>query len=52
MASWTLQEWHHVIDLNIESVWFLSRLAAQPMLEQGAGAIVNISRDLLDPVDL
>jgi NAD(P)-dependent dehydrogenase (short-subunit alcohol dehydrogenase family) len=32
-----------VIDLNIGRVWFLSRLAAQPMLEQGKGAIVNIS---------
>jgi NAD(P)-dependent dehydrogenase (short-subunit alcohol dehydrogenase family) len=43
IADWTPEEWHHVIDLNIGSVWFLSRLAAQPMLEQGRGAIVNIS---------
>ena len=30
-------------DLNLGSVWFLSRVAAKPMLEQGKGAIVNIS---------
>jgi NAD(P)-dependent dehydrogenase (short-subunit alcohol dehydrogenase family) len=43
LADWTETEWHQVIDLNIGSVWFLSRLASQPMLEQGRGAIVNIS---------
>jgi NAD(P)-dependent dehydrogenase (short-subunit alcohol dehydrogenase family) len=43
IADWTPEEWHHVVDLNIGSVWFLSRFAAQPMLAQGKGAIVNIS---------
>jgi NAD(P)-dependent dehydrogenase (short-subunit alcohol dehydrogenase family) len=43
IADWTPEEWHHVVDLNIGSVWFLSRFAAKPMLEQGKGAIVNIS---------
>ena len=43
IADWTPEEWHHVVDLNIGSVWFLSRFAAEPMLEQGKGAIVNIS---------
>jgi NAD(P)-dependent dehydrogenase (short-subunit alcohol dehydrogenase family) len=43
IGDWTPQEWHQVIDLNIGSVWFLSRLAARPMIEQGKGAIVNIS---------
>jgi NAD(P)-dependent dehydrogenase (short-subunit alcohol dehydrogenase family) len=43
IADWTPQEWHHVLDVNIGSVWFLSRFASQPMLEQGKGAIVNIS---------
>jgi NAD(P)-dependent dehydrogenase (short-subunit alcohol dehydrogenase family) len=43
IGDWTEQEWHHVIDLNIGSVWFLSRMAAQPMIKQGKGAIVNIS---------
>ena len=41
--KWTVAEWHQVIDLNLASVWFMSRLVATPMLEQGRGAIVNIS---------
>jgi NAD(P)-dependent dehydrogenase (short-subunit alcohol dehydrogenase family) len=43
ISDWTEDEWHHVIDLNIGSVWFLSRLAVKPMIELGKGAIVNIS---------
>jgi NAD(P)-dependent dehydrogenase (short-subunit alcohol dehydrogenase family) len=43
IGDWTPEEWHQIIDLNIGSVWFLSRLAAVPMIEQGKGAIVNIS---------
>lgn len=41
--SWTLAEWHQIIDTNLASVWFMSRLVATPMLAQGRGAIVNIS---------
>ncbi len=41
--DWSEEEWHHVLDLNIGSVWFLSRFAVKPMLRQGKGAIVNIS---------
>ena len=36
-------EFHQVMALNLNSVWFLSRAAATPMLEQGKGTIVNIS---------
>ena len=43
IAAWTPEEWHQVVDLNLGSVWFLSRLAVEPMLAQGKGAIVNIS---------
>jgi NAD(P)-dependent dehydrogenase (short-subunit alcohol dehydrogenase family) len=43
IADWTPGEWHQVVDLNLGSVWFLSRCAAKPMLAQGKGAIVNIS---------
>jgi len=43
IAAWTPEEWHQVVDLNLGSVWFLSRVAAEPMLAQGKGAIVNIS---------
>jgi NAD(P)-dependent dehydrogenase (short-subunit alcohol dehydrogenase family) len=41
--DWTIAEWHEIIDTNLASVWFMSRLVAAPMLEQGRGAIVNIS---------
>ena len=43
IGKWAEDEWHHVLALNVGSVWFLSRCAAQPMLEQGKGSIVNIS---------
>lgn len=43
IMKWTEQEWHDTVALNLGSVWFLSRLAAKPMIEQGKGAIVNIS---------
>jgi NAD(P)-dependent dehydrogenase (short-subunit alcohol dehydrogenase family) len=41
--GWTVAEWHQIVDTNLASVWFMSRLVAAPMLEQGRGAIVNIS---------
>jgi NAD(P)-dependent dehydrogenase (short-subunit alcohol dehydrogenase family) len=41
--DWSVAEWHEIVDLNLASVWFMSRLVATPMLEQGRGAIVNIS---------
>ena len=43
IRAWTDEEWLHVLALNLGSVWHLSRAAAEPMLEQGSGAIVNIS---------
>jgi NAD(P)-dependent dehydrogenase (short-subunit alcohol dehydrogenase family) len=43
LMKWTEEEWYQVVALNLGSVWFLSRYAAKPMLEQGKGAIVNIS---------
>jgi NAD(P)-dependent dehydrogenase (short-subunit alcohol dehydrogenase family) len=43
IAAWTPEEWHQIVDLNLGSVWFLSRFAVAPMIEQGKGAIVNIS---------
>ena len=43
LSSWTEEEWLQVVALNLGSVWFLSRAAARPMLEQGKGSIVNIS---------
>ena len=43
LMKWTEEEWYQVVALNLGSVWFLSRAAARPMLEQGRGSIVNIS---------
>jgi NAD(P)-dependent dehydrogenase (short-subunit alcohol dehydrogenase family) len=43
IADWTLDEWHHLLELNASSVWVLSRLAAGHMIESGSGTIVNIT---------
>jgi NAD(P)-dependent dehydrogenase (short-subunit alcohol dehydrogenase family) len=43
IRKWTDEEWLQVVALNLGSVWHLSRAASVPMLEQGRGAIVNIS---------
>lgn len=43
ISKWTETEWRDVVDLNLSSVWFLSRCAAKPMMVQNRGAIVNIS---------
>ena len=41
--SWTVDEWHQIVNLNLSSVWFMSQVVATPRLAQGRGAIVNIS---------
>jgi len=41
--AWVLEEWEDVLNTNLRSVWFLSRLVAPHMIEQGRGSIVNIS---------
>src|SRR4051794_9626623 len=43
ILKWPDDDFDHVIALNFAAVWHLSRSAARPMLEQGKGAIVNIS---------
>lgn len=43
IMKWTDEEWQQTLDLNLSSAWYLSRAAVQPMIEQGKGAIVNIS---------
>ena len=43
IMKWTDDEFHHLVDLNLASVFFLSRAAAKPMIDQGKGSIVNIS---------
>lgn len=41
--AWTDEDWRSVMALNLEAVWNLSHLAAEAMIAQGKGAIVNIS---------
>jgi len=43
VLKWTDEEFHDVLELNLGSVWYLSRAAARVMIEQGSGTIVNIS---------
>ncbi len=43
IMDWADDEWDQVMDVNLKSAWFTSRYAAQHMLSQGRGAIVNIS---------
>jgi NAD(P)-dependent dehydrogenase (short-subunit alcohol dehydrogenase family) len=43
IMDWADDEWDQVIDVNLKSAWFTSRYAAQHMLSQGRGSIVNIS---------
>ncbi|HUJ66487.1 MAG TPA: SDR family oxidoreductase [Acidimicrobiales bacterium] len=43
LLDWTPEEWRDVIALNLESVWYMSRFAAEPMLQRRKGSIVNIS---------
>ncbi|EXX84928.1 3-ketoacyl-ACP reductase [Paenibacillus darwinianus] len=37
------QDWYDVIDLNLNSVFFLSQMAGRHMLERGSGKIINIA---------
>lgn len=43
MMKVTDEEWQQSIDLNLSSAWYLSRAAVGSMIDQGKGAIVNIS---------
>ena len=48
LESWTLEAWENMLDLNLRSVFLLSRAAAVHMLERGKGAIGNISSGASD----
>jgi len=37
------EDWHAVIDLNLNSLFFLCQLAGKHMLERGSGKIINIA---------
>ena len=38
-------EWNHVLNINLKSVWLCMKYEIPKMLKQGKGAIVNISSD-------
>ena len=41
--KWSDEDFEKVLTLNFKAAWHLSRAVAKPMIEQGKGAIVNIS---------
>ena len=43
ILRWPDDDFERTLALNFNAVWHLSRAAAKPMMEQGKGAIVNIS---------
>jgi NAD(P)-dependent dehydrogenase (short-subunit alcohol dehydrogenase family) len=43
ILKWPDDDFENVLALNFNAVWHLSKAAAQPMMAQGKGAIVNIS---------
>lgn len=42
-AEHSAQDWHDVLDLNLNSVFFLCQLAGREMIKQGCGKIINIA---------
>jgi 2-deoxy-D-gluconate 3-dehydrogenase len=42
-AEHSAQDWHDVIQVNVNSVFFLSQLVGRGMLERGSGKIINIA---------
>jgi len=43
LQDMTLTEWHRIMDVNLTSVFLLSRAFIPPMLQNGGGRIINIS---------
>ena len=37
------RDWHDVVDLNLNAVFFLSQLAGRHMIERGSGKIINVA---------
>lgn len=42
-AEHASEDWHDVIDLNLNGVFFLCQLAGRRMLAQGSGKIINVA---------
>lgn len=43
LQDMSTEEWHHVIDTNLSSVFYTCKQAIPLMLKQGSGSIINIS---------
>jgi len=41
--DYTYEDWHAVMDINLEAMFFLNQYIGRVMLEQGYGSIVNIT---------
>lgn len=44
--SMTVEDWDHIIDTDLKSVFLCARAALPKMLEKGSGCIVNIASEL------
>jgi 2-deoxy-D-gluconate 3-dehydrogenase len=42
-AEHSAQDWHEVLNLNLNSAFFLSQLVGREMIKQGSGKIINIA---------
>jgi 3-oxoacyl-[acyl-carrier protein] reductase len=40
--QWTIQEWDHIVDVNLRGMWFCVRAVHPYMKPQGYGKIVNV----------
>ncbi|MDM5220915.1 2-dehydro-3-deoxy-D-gluconate 5-dehydrogenase KduD [Peribacillus sp. RS7] len=43
LLEYTDEDWNAVMDINLNSLYFLSQLVAKEMVEQGSGKIINIA---------
>lgn len=43
LQDMSAEEWHHVIDTNLSSVFYTCKHAIPLMLKQGSGSIINVS---------
>lgn len=43
LTDMTVEEWHHIMDNNLSSVFYTSKLAIPHMLSKKSGKIINIS---------
>ena len=50
VAETTLEEWKHVLDVNLTGTWLLNRAAGGRMSPRGSGSIINFSSVYADRV--